>query len=299
MSWEGEELGNASLIPLAPQKDEAGDSYLPLIYDFPLGKNISVDDNSALVRPFRRVLEKGKPIGTINYVFYQENNDYFILGSFVYSDRQRIIFFPGILDRRMTISPEGDEVLGKGILRHIDHLSLESSLRTCHLTLLEKETLHAKYNKFNTKWLQDDMFYWFSMSIQDAWKLEPAPMTQEIRLKWHNFSDLKRRYSIIMNSRGDSIFNITRVDDHPQEQFIINFEFFVSRRQSREYIPQSGIYHTGLVPTVKMKDQRKEIMSRFHHILLKKFRGSLWIRVSKITGSQDCICTPKSPIHNL
>jgi hypothetical protein len=51
MSWEGEELGNASLIPLAPQKDEAGDSYLPLIYDFPLGKNISVDDNSALVRP--------------------------------------------------------------------------------------------------------------------------------------------------------------------------------------------------------------------------------------------------------
>jgi hypothetical protein len=90
-----------------------------------------------------------------------------------------------------------------------------------------------------------------------------------------------------MNSRGDSIFKVTRVDDHPKELFFINFEFFVSLRQSREYIPQSGIYHTRLVSAVKMKDQRKEVMSRFHHISLKKFRGSLWIRVSKIIGSQD------------
>jgi hypothetical protein len=183
MSWEGEELGNASLVPFAPKKDEAGNSYLPLIYDFPLGKNISIDDNYVLVRPFRRVLEKGKPMGTINYVFYQEDNNYFVLGAFVYSDRQRIIFFPGILDRRMTISPEGDELLGKGILQHIDHLSLESSLRTCHLTLVEKETLHAKYNKFNTKLIQDDMFYWFSMSIQDAWKLESAPFDSRDQIK--------------------------------------------------------------------------------------------------------------------
>ena len=90
-----------------------------------------------------------------------------------------------------------------------------------------------------------------------------------------------------MSSRGDSIFNVTRADNHPQEPFFINFEFFVSLRQSREYIPESGIYHTGLVPATKVKDQKKEVMSRFHHILLKGFSGSLWVRVSKIIGSQD------------
>jgi hypothetical protein len=287
MSWEGEELGNAYLLPLAPQKDIDGEPYLPLVYHFPLGKKMSVHKDSALVRPFRRVLETGKPIGTINYIFYQEKDDYFVLGAFVYSDRQRVIFFPGTVDRRVTISPTGEEVLEKGILQHVDHLSLESTLRTCHLTLFEKESINARYSKFNTKLIQDDIFYWFSMSIQDAWKLEPSPKTQEIKIRWHNYADLKRRYSIIMNSRGDSVFNVTRADYHPQEHFFINFEFFVSLRQSRNYVPQSGIYHTGLVPATKMRDQRKEARSRFHHILLKGFEGSLWVRVTKIIGSQD------------
>jgi hypothetical protein len=57
MSWEGEKLGDASLFPLPPQKNEDGDPYLPLVFHFPLGKKMSIDENSALGRPYRRILE--------------------------------------------------------------------------------------------------------------------------------------------------------------------------------------------------------------------------------------------------
>jgi hypothetical protein len=129
------------------------------------------------------------------------------------------------------------------------------------------------------------MFLWFVMSIQDAAKLEPAPMTQEIRLRWNNLADLRRRYSIINSARGDCIFNVTFVDDKPKEQYFINFEFFVSLNKLREYTPPLEIYHTGLVPTTQMKDQRSKVMSRAHMVILKEFTGCIWVRVSKILGS--------------
>jgi hypothetical protein len=128
------------------------------------------------------------------------------------------------------------------------------------------------------------MFFWFAMSIQNASRLEPAPMSQEIRLKWHNLADLKRKESFISQARGDCVFNVTRVDDHPHEQFFINFEFFVSLNQSKDYLPPSRVTHTGLIPLTTFNDKRKQIATRAHQILLKGFSGSLWVQVTKIIG---------------
>jgi hypothetical protein len=61
-------IGNASLVSLNPLLDENGHPYLPLMYVFPFGTELEVDQNSALVRPFKKVLTDGKPIGDINYI---------------------------------------------------------------------------------------------------------------------------------------------------------------------------------------------------------------------------------------
>jgi hypothetical protein len=287
MTWTEEILGTATLTPLPPRLDNNGQPYLPLVYRFPIGEGDSVSENSALVRPFKRVLEKGKPMGTIGYIFYQEAKAYFVLGALAYSENGRILFFPGGIDRRVTLSPDGKEILGKGILHNIDHLSLESNYRNYHVTLLEKGDDNARYSRLNTQRIKDDMFFWFAISFKDTSTLEPAPRTQEIRLRGHNLSDLKRRYSIIEKSRGDCIFNGIFVDDRPQEQYFINFEFFVSLRQSREYTPPQNVRHTGLAPITKFEDQRKMVMARVHPVLLKGFSGMLWVQASKIIGTHD------------
>ncbi|MGI0044334.1 MAG: hypothetical protein ACRD47_11545 [Nitrososphaeraceae archaeon] len=88
---------------------------------------------------------------------------------------------------------------------------------------------------------KDDIYLWLVMSVRDPSKLEVAPMTQEIRLKWHNLSDLKRRYSLIEKSRTENIFNITRVEKAVAEPFFINFEVFISMKDSQEYEPPQYI----------------------------------------------------------
>jgi hypothetical protein len=232
-------------------------------------------------------LKEGKPIGNINYSFYQDSNKYYILGAFVKTEK-RILFFPAITDRRTTRSPDGKEPLKDGILHHIDHITLEDNLRNYHVTLDEKATKGTRYKNMNTTRVDDNMFLWLVMGIQNASALQLAPKTQEIRVHWHNYSDLTRRCSVIEKSRGDCEFVVTRVDDQPDQPFYLNFEIFVSNIQSKEYEPPLKVHHIGLSSyNTIMKDPRSHVLTRAHYIILKGFNGAIWIRVSKVIGSLD------------
>lgn len=70
--WTGEILGGAAVIPLQPEIDKNGDCVLPLLYTFPMGNGESISEGSALVRPFKKILKNGKPVGKIYYIFYKE-----------------------------------------------------------------------------------------------------------------------------------------------------------------------------------------------------------------------------------
>jgi hypothetical protein len=285
MTWSESILGDATLTPFPPKLDSNGQLYLPLVYSFPIGIGNNVSENSALVRPFKKVLEKGKPMGTIGYIFYQEEEIYFVFGALVYSENGKILFFPGGIDRRMTLSPEGNEILRQGVLQNIDHLSLESNYRNYHVTLLEKSNTNSpKYPRMNTYRVKEDMFF------GSQWASGTYPFLNlhpEIRIKGRTPNELKRKYSFIDKSRGDCIFNAVFVDDKPQERYVINFEFYVSLRKSREYTQPENICHTGLVPVTQFKEQRKKVMARVHPVLLKGFSGMLRVRVSKIVGTHD------------
>lgn len=75
----GGPLGNAYILPLNPQIDANGEHCIPISYNFPLATGGSINDDSALVNPFKKVLNDGKPIGKTAFAFYHDKGSYFSL----------------------------------------------------------------------------------------------------------------------------------------------------------------------------------------------------------------------------
>ena len=62
---------------------------------FSVGSGTCTDQNSALVRPYRKFLADRTEIGRCHYVFYRKEQQYFVLGALVYTAGKRLAFFPG------------------------------------------------------------------------------------------------------------------------------------------------------------------------------------------------------------
>ena len=88
----GGPLGNCDITPLEAKMSSVGTAYFPIVYKFPVGIGHSINENSALVKPFRNIPNSGRPHERIVFSFYQENNNgYFVLGSFVNTPGNRIL----------------------------------------------------------------------------------------------------------------------------------------------------------------------------------------------------------------
>jgi hypothetical protein len=124
----GGPFGNATITVLKPQIDSNGEPYFPILYEFPIGTGHSIDENSALVKPFRNILKEGRPDEEIMFVFHEENeSDYFVLGSFVKTRGNRILFFPGLRFSRIIHTPTGKDLKNED-LHNIDHFSLDNNI---------------------------------------------------------------------------------------------------------------------------------------------------------------------------
>jgi hypothetical protein len=84
----GGPLGNAYIIPLDPQIDSNGHHYTPIYYHFPFGTGNSIGEDSALVRPFKKLMQEGKPSGRTAFVFYRQDN---LSSTFAYFVKRSLI----------------------------------------------------------------------------------------------------------------------------------------------------------------------------------------------------------------
>jgi hypothetical protein len=223
----GGPLGNAQIILMDPQIDANGQPYIPLYYDFPFGTGNSINEYSALVKPFRKLLEEGKPIGKTAFLFYREDNSYFVLGSFAFTNRT--IFFPGLNFSRIIHTPDGRDLTPNHTANNITHFTLESNFIDWHIKPVQKE---IRYPSQKTRRVNDDVFLWFVMGIPDVTKLESMPKTQEYLLKAPHQGDLERRQKIMLESVDGSIFPVTEMTHNPIASYFLNFEFFVSKRKN-------------------------------------------------------------------
>lgn len=274
--WAGGPVGFANLIC----DIEKNPPSLKLKYTLPIGKGISTDTNSALIRPFKKILRDGKNPGKLTYVFLRDGSDYFVLGSFSYTGKH-LIFFPGLIDRRL-VNFGPTNYLKEGVTLHIDHFTLEQNFEKWHLTVDEKENNAIRFPNQKTRKLDEHNRLWFVFKIKSPNKLERCPKEFRIHL-YESPNEIERRLPIIFNSRQDAIFQIVELDEKQQKPFFWYVEFFNNKSKNRNNMPEKVVIVMKNKAT-KVIDTPKKLPMRIHQIFLKGFDGSILIRVSKVRG---------------
>ena len=112
-------------------------------------------------------MDGGYPIEEVAFVFYRENNSYFVLGSFAFA--HRIIFFPGLKFSRIIHTPDGRDLTNREV-HNIKHFTLDPDFSRWHVKAVEDR---IKYPSLRTKKIDNNVLLWFVLGMPDVSKLEP------------------------------------------------------------------------------------------------------------------------------
>jgi hypothetical protein len=268
-------------------EDTNGMFEISIPYRFPIGKEESIRKDSALVKPFEQILLEGKPLERVSYFFYGENGDYWLIGSFAYTIARRILFFPGLNMARVKHSPDNKEVLDE--IHNIDHLTLESNLKTWHVSLREKKDKGIKYPRMKPAKISEGVLLWFVMAVPSAKKLEPMPKSQEYIIKANkkeanNIEILEKRLGNFFQSRHQSLFPVIEWKHDSPIPCFINFEIFILIGNKRETDLPDKLFFAP-PPLTKPGRMDEGIRSRTGYPSPLDDSISVCIRVSKIRGS--------------
>lgn len=245
---------------------------------------------SALVRPLRQLFQEGKPIGRINYVFYEEDNLYYVLGSLCYSPAARILYFPGIEDRSIQRWYEGDSgTLEEGNIGGIiDHFTLEPNLQDGHITpegLNYEEAKKVKGElKYRSRSIDANTVWWLGLSLKNARSLEKLRRTIKIAFPSPP-DDADRRIKEITKARNNAVFHVISLAN--EEKFganeFLHFEFVIQTSKHgelRSYYPLA-LPRSSDIGGVKYEN---EFLVRKHPVSLRGLQGKVWIVASKHVG---------------
>ena len=95
------------------------------------------DAQSAVARPYRRLVEDGVDPGNIAYVLIRSapSNRYKMLGTFCETSGQRLLFFPGGRIRRLnSLFKRKPTAAAQAVDGIVDHITFETSNRKSHVT---------------------------------------------------------------------------------------------------------------------------------------------------------------------
>jgi hypothetical protein len=238
----------------------------------------------SLLRPFRRIVEEGKPTGTINYVFFQ-GDTLRILGSLTYSPEGFVLFFPGISDRSMRwFSNKSRTLREHSALGIVDHFTLEPGFQKGHIT--SETDLAKKRYRYRSRTLNGNSIFWFAMSIKHVSVIEP--MYSKVRFAFEApESDSTRRIENIMKARDDAIFHIVSLakKDRIADNEFLHFQFFIGDRPPKDFFVLPHFTEAG------NHIHRVKIPIRIHPVALKGLSGKVWITASKHSGilNQDAL----------
>jgi hypothetical protein len=241
----------------------------------------------SLLRPFRRIAQLGKPTGRINYVFFQENDSYYIAGSLAYSPESCVLFFPGLTIRSIKwFKGKHQMPREEGSLGMIDHLTLEPCYKRGHVTTSTDRRIRHK-----TQFIGADTVFWFAMSTRSPLLLEA--FYSKVRFSFTcPPSDSKRRIEDIMKAREDAVFHLMSLaeNDKVRDDEFLHLEFFIGpgdEFSARDF---------PVVLPLLVKGSGKEMQQlpvRLHPVTLQGLNDKVWIRVSKPLGKlvDDAIIT--------
>lgn len=264
-------------------KDKKGHPIQPFSINFYDGYGINDSHFSCIVRPFRKLLEKGTPVKNISFVTYKNKNDNFILGSFTFTGK-RLIFFPGM---NLSLQNPSEDYLKKRKLDFlVDHMSLENDFETCHETDISKPTSKHKLSTKRTKKLSESLYLWFFWEIKPN-VLEKLPATQLMFIRGTE-KEMAHKTSLLFDVNHDDKTISFETNENLDGSHYWHFEFFVHKNKIDHdpYLRELAI-HPGFLadfPRIVSED-RKIIEVQIKAIHLEDFDGTIFIRSCKLKGS--------------
>lgn len=264
-----------------------------------LGTGRSVNRTSALVRPFRILLDEGRSIGRINYLFYQSDKTR-VLGALCFTTPKRLLFFPGIAKRNPRWITEGATLRTIGQANElIDHLTLESDFNSWHVTMLGLDnSRRSVLRRYRTKEILEGVTYWFGLSILSDNILEECP--NEIRMVFSSSSkDADRRIKIVKSSGENSVNHVFPLytDASVTGSSFIHFDFIVDRRHRNcfsnysskqrtlfDSVPPATTAPTGPPALRSPVPVPIQLPVRSHPVPIPGFQGTIWVTMSMRAG---------------
>jgi hypothetical protein len=273
--------------------------------NFGFGTGKVSNSDSALVRPFRLLIDEGKPIGTINYLFYRSNKSY-VLGVLCYTPGRRLLFFPGSTVRTPRWYTKGQLDLTKVEQDNpIDHLTLESDLCSYHATLINSNLKRKVLTSYRTKKVSDNLTYWFGLSLESEKILEECPEENDFQFSSPP-QDSQRRVKIVMESRKGAKFHIIELNPNaePVSGSFLHFDFLVEhhgghtmrgffRRFPRWRSTQDILFAPTTAPTYPPSLKKtisipNRVHARRHPVTIPEFSGIVWVvssvRIGELNG---------------
>ena len=254
------------------------------------------NDTSALVRPFTMLIEGGKPIGRINYLFYRSDTS-FVLGTLCFTPGRRLLFFPGLVGRTPTWYSKGTIVHPvRERDRLIDHLTMEANLDSFHATTLRSDGTKKLLTSCKTKKVIDDLTYWFGLSLQSDKVLEKCP--DEIEFQFASSpQDSLRRTRVVMRSREDAKFHIVELspDSELGPGTFLHVDFLVDVRDgllrrfrkwdlAKALLSAPTVAPTGPPALKSSVSIPPTAPVRCHPVSVPDFKGIIWVVSSVRTG---------------
>lgn len=185
------------------------------------------DSQSAIARPYRRLVEDGADPGSISYVLIRSapTSQYKLLGTLCETSGQRLLFFPGCRIRRLSsLFNRKSPTAAKALDGIVDHITFETSNRRGHITeVLSNGKRRVALNLPRRQEVGQQLYAWFGMTLSSVDLLDSAPAKLWFSTKCPA-SDVDRRLELFRKAGKASRICTLPVTDPTAETFLqVNF----------------------------------------------------------------------------
>jgi hypothetical protein len=186
---------------------------------------VDSDPNNPLARALNRLLKTGKPFERLSACYFDPlpmARGVRWLGTFVVSDADRLIYFPGLTEtHQKTLTSKGTSSIQQYPFQ-LDHLSLEARRHEWHLTGKGQK---PHIGSFRTVDLGKSRVLWFGMSIASADVLRTVRTRTEVEAKVPE-TDGRRRSDVLIKAREGVVFNTVLFNTTHRQLVIPSFAHF-------------------------------------------------------------------------
>ena len=187
------------------------------------------DSQSAIARPYRRLVEDGVDPGCISYVLIRSapSSQYKMLGTLCETSGQRLLFFPGCRIRRLnSLFNRKSTTAAQALDGVVDHITFETSNRRGHITeVLPNGERRVALNLPRRREVGQELHAWFGMTLSSVALLDSVP-----RRLWFPTecpaSDVDRRLELFRKA-GRNCRVCTLPVGHLAAETFLQINFFV------------------------------------------------------------------------